>query len=174
MIYEVFNFVLSHVLVFSGLSVIPLTKFSFSSCLNIRFIWTNYYYIILKMVHIDLSFEICQLFAVTPSLIISDSAASGITKRDHKLTCNSGVSRPVPTLNWYKNGLALLLGNNTQGYSISHSITSYSGDLYIVESVLTIQRSWYNDGDVVTCQASNDASFEIVATTLILSKGRAG
>ena len=129
----------------------------------------------MKQCYLDVLINFKHTFAVTPSLFVSESAVSGNTNQDHILTCNSGVSRPEPTLKWYKNGLVLPIGNNTQGYAISHSTTSYSGDLYVVQSVLTIQNSWYNNGDVVTCQASsNEVTFEIVSKTVILSKPNTG
>ena len=112
--------------------------------------------------------------SVTPSLIISDSAGSGNTNRDRTLTCNSGVSRPMPTLKWFKNGLVLHHGNNTEGYTISESTSLYSRDLYVVESVLTMQHSWYENGDVCICQASNNDSLDKVWKIAILSKPSAG
>ena len=113
--------------------------------------------------------------SVKPSLQISDSAGFlqvGSTTTDRMLTCISGITRPKPKLKWYRNGIHLLDRNDTNGFSISESTTEYLLELFLVESVLTMSSDWYQNLDIFTCQASNEAIHSVVRTVILSKPGK--
>ena len=113
--------------------------------------------------------------AVKPSLQISDSAGFlqvGSTTKARMLTCISGITRPKPKLKWYRNGIHLVDLNDTNGFSLSESTTEHLLQLFLVESILTMSSDWYQNLDVFTCQASNEASDSVVRTVILSKPGK--
>ena len=103
---------------------------------------------------------------MTPSLNISDSAdlpQADVNTTGRSLACISGLSRPKPTLTWYRNGVPLGDEDDTRGFTIFESYTEQHPDLFIVKSILTMSTDWYEDLDVFTCQASNDVDAKTFA-----------
>ena len=125
--------------------------------------------------------------SVPPSLRISDSASIlhvGPNATDRVVTCVSRGSRPKPSMKWYKNGQLLNTPqpsfqfpgirrhldyqNDTKGFTISVFYVEIHPDYYLVESVLTMSSEWYQNLDILTCQASTEV--DTIAKTVLLTK----
>ena len=84
--------------------------------------------------------------------------------------CISGISRPRPILNLYKNGELLLSDNTTEEYNISSSTTQPYRDLVEVESILTLSSKWYKESDVFVCDANYGTGHTPATLICTLSK----
>ena len=90
-------------------------------------------------------------------------------------------------MKWYKNGQLLNTPqpsfqfpgirrdldyqNDTEGFTISVFYVEVHPDYYLVESVLTMSSEWYQNLDILTCQASTEVD-TIVKTVLLTKPGK--